>query len=63
MTDSVLKALLSLDDLVYSGEWTGAKFKAARQGLPKSAFEPFLTQPRELAGQAKQALEQGEDEP
>jgi ATP-dependent DNA helicase RecG len=29
----------SLGDLLRSGEWSGAEFKAARTGLPKSAFE------------------------
>jgi ATP-dependent DNA helicase RecG len=29
----------SLDDLLRSGEWTGAEFKAAKSALPKSVFE------------------------
>jgi ATP-dependent DNA helicase RecG len=29
----------SLEDLLHSGEWTGAEFKATQEGLPKSAFE------------------------
>ena len=36
---SSMLPLPALDDLLRSGEWNRAEFKAARQGLPKSAFE------------------------
>lgn len=29
----------SLEDLLHSGEWTGAEFKASKSALPKSVFE------------------------
>ena len=29
----------SLEDLLHSGEWTGAEFKASKSALPRSVFE------------------------
>ena len=34
-----MSAILTLEELLYTGEWNDAEFKEARNALPKSAFE------------------------